>query len=165
MKPLRVIVLVGTVSLMGYLGYKYETAPAAGYCQSQGRYIPNEEFINTAKDLFEWRVYHRIKCERPGEFCGCGVDSPGYKYFDKRRYSSDGYYFYRYSEHHPIWAKLIGKEEIVLSLFVGECGSDGIVYFYFDKCGHLVDGNSPFMRHDTEFEGNQISIMNHPAIE
>ncbi|MHB1230559.1 MAG: hypothetical protein ACYCY3_09675, partial [Halothiobacillus sp.] len=158
-------------------GFKYVTSSPAGYCSSQGRYIPDAEFVRAAKDLFEWKVHHP-STPADGSVYSWTVDSPEYKYYKKMCNSPEGYYVYRYSNTHPILARLFGGyfndhpfmaglfeiNFVQVVIYVGKSRGEDQIYFYFDDCGRLVWGELAYMypSYSGQYEG--ISGLSHPSI-
>ncbi|MHB8921580.1 MAG: hypothetical protein ACYC3A_08320 [Halothiobacillus sp.] len=132
-----------------------------GYCSEQQRFLNDEEYVNTVKDVFEWRVNNPIRSGVTGAVLGWDTDSTEYKHFEKMRPSSEGYHLYRYSTHHPIWARLFNKEIIEVTLYVGESTGDSQINFYFDRCGNLIWGGFAYMYPPYDF----FTTRNHPVVE
>lgn len=127
----KVIFIVGMTSLAGFLGYKYITADPPGYCQAQGRYIPDDEFIRTVIPL----VQEDINFRKPQK-----GDSSFYSDWDGYVPDTDDYACCRIERQDTYTAfnRMFGFQRIYVRV-LPPLGKFGTVLFTFDVCGTLKD--------------------------
>lgn len=135
----KVLLFVCGISLAGFIGYKgfndYKNIKVdpPGYCRAQDRYISDEEFIRTVIPL----VQADIKRTKPQ-----WNDSSFYHNWDGYVPKSDDYSccYVKREKTYSLFNRAFGLQDISVHV-IPPGKSYGVVIFYFDVCGSLIDSD------------------------
>lgn len=112
-----------------------------GYCLTQNRYIPDEEFIQAAVALYEWEASRRNIYYDPAKVGSnqyLPLDNGGFHSWERMRKRPDCCAVYRGGTV-PLVSRILGQQKIEVALYLKpEKPGDGFLSFSFDVCGKLL---------------------------
>ncbi|WP_137886525.1 hypothetical protein [Pseudomonas sp. 2FE] len=131
-------VFIATVPLI-YFGYKLTLSTPAGYCNSQERYISDDEFIKASAAALEWKSNRQVTSYPEGTTGKLKEISSWYKNLDFNLENPNCCLVIRNDP-------LLGSQEIEVWLnsktsIAPVTPSDYQIRFFFDTCGKLIDSD------------------------
>ncbi len=131
------------IAIALFLGCKAIITDPPGYCRAQQRYISDDEYLKTAKALFEWDL-NRDRKYPNGTLIKKKDHVSFYEYWELTRNHSDCCKVDR-EETESLFNRMFNLQEVLVILYTGEIHGDRQAWFHFDTCGKLIPSDSSFL--------------------
>lgn len=139
---LKIIFLISIAFVATFFGYKAIVADPPGYCRAQQRYIPDDEYLKTAKALFEWDL-NRDRKYPNGTLIKKKDHVSFYEYWELTRNHSDCCNVDR-EETESLFNRMFNLQEVLVILYTGGIHGDNQAWFFFDVCGTQIPSDFGF---------------------